>query len=65
VYCVVVWQCVIGMVCVLCGGVASCYRYGVCTVALNTAHSTHTIHMTCCQYTHHTHDMLPVHTPYI
>jgi len=32
VYCVVVWQHVIGMVCVLCGGVAACYRYGVCTV---------------------------------
>ena len=31
-YCVVVWQRVIGMVCVLCGGVAACYRYGVCTV---------------------------------
>jgi len=29
---VVVWQRVIGMVCVLCGGVAACYRYGVCTV---------------------------------
>jgi len=32
VYCVVVWQRVIGMVCVLCGGVAACYRCGVCTV---------------------------------
>ena len=31
-YCVVVWQHVIGMVCVLCGGVAACHRYGVCTV---------------------------------
>ena len=37
---VVVWQRVIGMVCVLlvvlsavlCGGVAACHRYGVCTV---------------------------------
>jgi len=28
----VVWQHVIGMVCVLCGGVAACHRYGVCTV---------------------------------
>jgi len=27
VYCVVVWQCVIGMVCVLCGGVAARHRY--------------------------------------
>jgi len=46
VYCAVVWQHVIGMVCVLCGGVAACHkyvsllcggvaeyhRYGVCTV---------------------------------
>jgi len=32
VYCVVVWQRVIGMVCVLCGGVAACHRYGVFTV---------------------------------
>ena len=32
VYCVVVWQRVIGMVCVLCGGVAACHRYGMCTV---------------------------------
>jgi len=32
VYCVVVWQRVIGMVCVLCSGVAACHRYGVCTV---------------------------------
>ena len=31
-YCVVVWQRVIGMACVLCGGVAACYRYDVCTV---------------------------------
>ena len=31
-YCAVVWQHVIGMVCVLCGGVAACHRYGVCTV---------------------------------
>jgi len=28
----VVRQRVIGMVFVLCGGVAECYRYGVCTV---------------------------------
>ena len=28
----VVWQRVIGMVCVLCGGVAACDRYGVCVV---------------------------------
>ena len=28
-YCAVVWQHVIGMVCVLCGGVAACYRYGI------------------------------------
>ena len=27
-----VWQHVTGMVCVLCGGVAACHRYGVCTV---------------------------------
>ena len=32
VYCAVVWQRVIGMVCVLCGSVAACHRYGVCTV---------------------------------
>ena len=32
VYCVVVWQCVIGMVCVFCGGVAACYRFGVSKV---------------------------------
>jgi len=32
VYCAVVWQHVVGMVCVLCGGVAACYRYGMCTV---------------------------------
>jgi len=32
VYCAVVWQHVIGMVCVLCGDVAACHRYGVCTV---------------------------------
>ena len=31
-YCVVVWQRVIGIVHVLFGGVAACYRYGVCTV---------------------------------
>ena len=31
-YCAVVWQHVIGVVCVLCGGVAACHRYGVCTV---------------------------------
>ena len=31
-YCAVVWQHVIGMVCVLCDGVAACCRYGVCTV---------------------------------
>ena len=31
-YCAVVWQHVVGMVCVLCGGVAACYRYGMCTV---------------------------------
>ena len=59
----------------LCGVVAACHRYGVCTVAHNTAHnthtipmtcaSTHTIPMTCCQYTHHIYDMLPVHTPYL
>jgi len=32
VYCVVVWQRVIRMVCVLFGGVAACHTYGVCTV---------------------------------
>jgi len=31
VYCLVVWQHAIGVVCVLCGGVAACHRYGVCT----------------------------------
>ena len=39
------------------GGVAACHRYGMFTVrcvecdALNTAHSTHTIPMTCCHTT--------------
>jgi len=32
VYCAVVLQGVIGMVCVLCGGVAAGHRYGVCIV---------------------------------
>jgi len=32
VYCVVVCQHVIGKFCVFCGGVAVCYRYGICTV---------------------------------
>jgi len=32
VYCVVAWQRVIGMVCVLCGGVAARHKYDVCTV---------------------------------
>jgi len=32
VYCAVVWQRVIGMILVLCGGVAACYRYGMFTV---------------------------------
>jgi len=32
VYCVLLWKRVIGFVPVLCGGVAACYRYGVCTV---------------------------------
>jgi len=32
VYCVVVWQHDIVILCVLCGGVAACYKYGVCTV---------------------------------
>jgi len=32
VYCVVVWQRVIGIVCVFCSGVAACYKYNVCTV---------------------------------
>ena len=31
-YCAVVWQHVIGMVCELCGGVAACYMYGMCNV---------------------------------
>ena len=31
-YCVVVWQRVIGNVCVMCGCVAACYKYGVCIV---------------------------------
>ena len=46
------------------GGVASCHRYGVCTVhcvECDTVHSTLTIPMACCQYTHHTYDMLPHH----
>jgi len=34
VYCVVVWQRVICMVRVMCGGVAAYYRYRVCTVWL-------------------------------
>jgi len=34
VYCVVLYQRVIGMVCVECGGLAACYMYGVCTVWL-------------------------------
>ena len=28
----VVWQHVTGIVCALCGGVAACHRYGLCTV---------------------------------
>jgi len=32
VYCVFEWQRVIGTVCVLCGGVAASYRYGLCNV---------------------------------
>jgi len=31
---VVVWQPVIGMICVLCGGLAACYMFGVRTVWL-------------------------------
>ena len=31
-YCVVVCRRVILMVCVMCGGVAACYRYVLCTV---------------------------------
>ena len=31
-YCVVVRQRAIGIVCVLCGCVAACYLYGLCTV---------------------------------
>jgi len=31
-YCVVVWHRVINKMCVLCGSVALCYRYGVCTL---------------------------------
>jgi len=30
VYCAVVWQHVIGMVCVVCGSVAACHRYVWC-----------------------------------
>ena len=32
VYCVVMWQRAIGMVCVLCGGVAACHRNGACNL---------------------------------
>jgi len=32
VYCGLVWQRVIGMLRVLCGGVAACHRYVACTV---------------------------------
>jgi len=32
VYRVVVWQPVICMVCILCGGVAACYKYVACIV---------------------------------
>ena len=31
-YSVVVWQRDLSLVCVLCGGLAACYRYVVCTV---------------------------------
>jgi len=46
VCCSVVWQHVIGMVCVLIGGVAACHRYGVCTVrcvVCNTLFSCHVV----------------------
>ena len=32
VYCVVVWQHVTDMVCLLCGGVAVFHMYGICTL---------------------------------
>jgi len=32
VYCIVLRQRVIGMICVLCGGLEACHRYGVGTV---------------------------------
>jgi len=32
VYCLVVWQRVIGILCVMCGGVAACLKYDLCTV---------------------------------
>jgi len=32
VYCVVLWQLVIGMVCVMCCVVAACHSYDMCTV---------------------------------
>ena len=32
VYFVVLWQLVIGMVCVLCCGLAACHMYGACIV---------------------------------
>jgi len=32
VYCVVLWQHVTDMVCLLCGGVAVFHMYGICTL---------------------------------
>ena len=46
-YCVVVWQHVIGMVCVLCGGVAACHRHDVCTVRWSAVVWQHVIGMVC------------------
>jgi len=60
----VVWHHVTGMVCVLCTVLSATQ----CTAHLPYlwhAASTHTIPMTCRQYTHHTYDMLAVHTTYL
>ena len=51
---VVVWQHVIGMVCVLC--VVCCLLCAVLSATHPTQHTAHSA-----QYTHHTYDMLPHH----
>ena len=44
-------------------------HYGVCTVlsvlSETVTQNSEQYKLTCCQYTHHNYDMLPVHTPYI